>query len=237
MTNALQTFLSLVIQYFAPRHNAQVRFLKAQIAILRKRLPREHIVPSPEEKAELLRLGREFGHDVAPVLDVVTLPTYRRWVNDARRGRKPKRSGRPRLSPELRALVVRIGQENILWGYRRIVGELKKLGHNIASNSVKTILKQHGIHPTPEKIHRKQPPMPWGQFVASHADSLSRAISSPGPPDALRPHHRVQRGKLPAQGVQAAPQTSASGRSRKRRKGRIVRSLKETLDARHPARV
>jgi putative transposase len=172
MTNALQTFLSLVIQYFAPRHNAQVRFLKAQIAILRKRLPREHIVPSPEEKAELLRLGREFGHDVAPVLDVVTLPTYRRWVNDARRGRKPKRSGRPRLSPDLRALVVRIGRENILWGYRRIVGELKKLGHTIASNSVKAILKEHNIHPTPEKIHRKQPPMPWGQFLQAHMETL-----------------------------------------------------------------
>jgi hypothetical protein len=35
MTNALQTFLSVFIQYFAPRHNGQVRFLKAQIAILR----------------------------------------------------------------------------------------------------------------------------------------------------------------------------------------------------------
>ena len=69
-------------------------------------------------------------------------------------------------------MVVRIGQENILWGYRRIVGELKKLGHTIASNSVKTILKEHGVHPTPEKIHRKQPPMPWSQFLQAHMETL-----------------------------------------------------------------
>ncbi len=124
MTNVLQTVLCLFIQFFAPRHNAQIRFLKAQIAILRKRVPAKHIVPSPKEKAELLRLGSEFGHQVGPLLEVVTLPTYRRWICDARKGRKPGESGRPRLSQELRELVVRLGQESILWGYRRVVGEL-----------------------------------------------------------------------------------------------------------------
>lgn len=97
MTNTLQAVLCLFVQFFAPRHNAQIRFLKAQIAILRKRVPAKHIIPSPKEKAELLRLSSEFGHQVAPLLDVVTLPTYRHWINDARKGRKPKKSGRPRL--------------------------------------------------------------------------------------------------------------------------------------------
>ena len=62
---------------------------------------------------------------------------------------------------ELRALVVRMGTENLLWGYRRIVGELKKLGHYIGTTSVKRILLEHGIYPTPEKhqkgeVHRGQ---------------------------------------------------------------------------------
>jgi len=61
MPNALQTALWLVTRFFAPRHNAQIRFLKAQIAILRKRVRASHIVPSPEEKAELLRLSFEFA--------------------------------------------------------------------------------------------------------------------------------------------------------------------------------
>jgi putative transposase len=172
MTEALQTVLCLFAQFFAPRHNAQIRFLKAQIATLRKRIPADHIVPSPREKAELLRLGAEFGHQVAPLLDVVTLPTYRRWIHDAKKGRKPKKSGRPRLSQELRELVVRLGQENLLWGFRRIAGELKKLGHTVGTSSVKRILREHGVHPAPEKTQKRQPPLPWAQFVQSHMESL-----------------------------------------------------------------
>jgi putative transposase len=172
MANALQTVLCLFVQFFAPRHNAQIRFLKAQVAILRKRVRADHIVPSPEERFELLRLSSEFGHQIGPLLVVVTLPTYRRWINDAKKGRNPKKSGRSRLSQELRALVVRLGQENILGGYRRIVGELKKLGHTIATSSVRRILREYRIHPTPEKAQKREPPLPWEQFLQAHMESL-----------------------------------------------------------------
>jgi len=172
MNHAFQTVLWMLLQFFAPRHNAQIRFLKAQVAILRKRLPTDHIVPSPAEKAELLRLGAEFGHDVRPVLEIVKLATYRRWVNQTRQGRQPKKSGRPPLSREIRDLVIRVGSENLLWGYRRIVGEMRKLGYAVCATSVKRILLDEGIHPTPEKNQRRQPPMPWGQFIAAHMESL-----------------------------------------------------------------
>jgi putative transposase len=165
----------MLLQFLAPRHNAQIRFLKAQVAILRRRVPMERIVPSPAEKAELLRIGAEFGHDVRPVLEIVKAATYRRWINDARRGRQPKRSGRPPLCREIKDLVVRFGRENLLWGYRRIVGELKKLGYIVCATSVKRILLDEGIHPTPEKRQRRQPPMPWGQFIAAHMESLVAA--------------------------------------------------------------
>jgi hypothetical protein len=33
--------------------------------------------------------------------------------------------GRPPLESSLRTLILRLGQENPHWGYRRIVGELK----------------------------------------------------------------------------------------------------------------
>ena len=40
-------------------------------------------------------------------------------------GRPFKAVGRPRLTQELRDVVIRIGSENLLWGYKRIAGELK----------------------------------------------------------------------------------------------------------------
>ncbi|MCV2890998.1 transposase [Ruegeria aquimaris] len=52
--------------------------------------------------------------------------------------------GRPRLTQELRDVVTRIGSENLLWGYKRIAGELKKLGLHADANSVKHILNDAG---------------------------------------------------------------------------------------------
>lgn len=141
MSHAFQTVLWMLLQQFAPRHNAQIRFLKAQIQILRRRIPTERIVPNPDEKAELLRLSNEFSHDIGSVLEIVKPTAYRRWVNDAKKGIKPKRSGRPRITQELRALVVRMGTENLMWGYRRIVGELKKLGHYKGFHATVTLLQ------------------------------------------------------------------------------------------------
>jgi hypothetical protein len=81
--------------------------------MLRKRVRADRIVPSSKERYELLRLSSEFGHLVGPLLEVVTLPTYRRWINDVKRGRTPKKSGRPHLAQELRGLVVRLGEERL----------------------------------------------------------------------------------------------------------------------------
>ena len=111
MANALRTVLWLFAQSFAPRHNAQIRFLKAQVAILRKRVRADHIVPTPEERFELLRLSSEFGHQVGPLLEIVTLPTYRRWINDAKRGKTPKKSGRPRLAAYFQGRLLQIEKE------------------------------------------------------------------------------------------------------------------------------
>ena len=168
----LHALVHLVARMFAPQHSAQIRFLKAQLRILRRRIPADRIVPDPDEKAELLRLGAEFDHDIAEVLEIVQPRTYRRWLSDGRKGRQPKRSGRPRIGQDIRDLVVRMGKGNLLWGYRRIVGELTKLGHGSGATTVKRVLLENGIHPTPEKHLRRRPPMPWTQFIHAHMETL-----------------------------------------------------------------
>jgi len=71
----------------------------------------------------------------------------------------------------LRDIVIRIGSENLLWGFKRIVGELKKLGLYAGANSVKRILNEAGIHPSPER-HRKKPALPWSTFIRAHMESM-----------------------------------------------------------------
>jgi putative transposase len=58
-------------------------------------------------------------------------PTLLRWHRDLvrRRWSYPHQRGRPALAAELRGLVLRLARENPTWGYRRIHGELCRLGH------------------------------------------------------------------------------------------------------------
>ena len=70
MNSTFSLLIVFLTQLFMPRHNAQLRLLKAQIQILRNRIPTQRIILSPEEKAELLRIGAECGHDIDGLLEV-----------------------------------------------------------------------------------------------------------------------------------------------------------------------
>lgn len=119
MNSTFSLLLVFLARFFMPRHNAQMRLLKAQIHILRARIPAQRIILSPAEKSELLRIGAEFGHDIDGLMVVARPATYKRWLAQMRSGRPFKPVGRPRLTQELRDVVIRIGSENLLWGYKR----------------------------------------------------------------------------------------------------------------------
>ena len=171
MKSTLSLLLVFLNQFFMPRHNAQLRLLKAQIAILRARIPTQRIILSPAEKAELMRIGAECGHEIDGLLEVAKPATYKPWLAQMRVGTPFKAVGRPRLTQELRDVVIRIGSENLLWGYKRIAGELKKLGLYAGANSVKRILNEAGIHPSPERSTKK-PALPWTTFIRAHMETM-----------------------------------------------------------------
>jgi hypothetical protein len=58
------------------------------------------------------------------------------------------RGGRPRISGEVRALIVRMSQENFLWGAPRIHGELLKLGFDVSRATVSCYMPRWGYPPT-----------------------------------------------------------------------------------------
>lgn len=127
MHSTFSLLLIFLNTFFMPRHNAQLRLLKAQLTILRARIPTERIILSPAEKTELLRIGAECGHEIDGLLEVAKPSTYKRWLSQMRAGRPFQAVGRPRLTQELRDVVIRIGSENLLWGYKRIAAVAEKL--------------------------------------------------------------------------------------------------------------
>jgi len=118
----------LLNEAWSARRSAQIRFLKLQIELLRQKAPGNRGILSPEDRERLLGLGSQLGHRVDDLISIVCVKTYRRWIREQNAGRQPRRVGRRRvISPSLRALIIRLANENTNWGVRRIVGELRKL--------------------------------------------------------------------------------------------------------------
>ena len=53
------------------------------------------------------------------------------------------------------------------WGYKRIRGELLKLGHDVSAMTIRNILRRHDLGPAP----RRSGPT-WTEFLRTQADSI-----------------------------------------------------------------
>jgi putative transposase len=59
------------------------------------------------------------------------------------------------------------GQENPTWGYRRIHGELCRLGYRMEASTVWTILQRAGVDPAPQRTA-----VSWRQFLGAQAKGV-----------------------------------------------------------------
>jgi putative transposase len=62
-----------------------------------------------------------------------------------------------------------MARENSSWGYDRIQGALTNIGYVVAPNTIKNILKRHGIEPAPEREKRTS----WKTFLKAHWDVMA----------------------------------------------------------------
>jgi putative transposase len=109
------------------------------------------------------------------IATIATSETLQRWYKrliaqkfDGSQHRQ--RLGRPRVPEEVEQLVVRMAEENRIWGYRRIQGALANLGHHIDKITVRNILRRHHLEPAP---HRRKAGMRWTQFLKLHWEVLA----------------------------------------------------------------
>ena len=107
------------------------------------------------------------------VLLLVKPETVLRWHRELVRRkwtiRQERVGGRPTVPAEVEALVLRLARENARWGYRRIQGELAKLGHRLSHTSVRSILQRQGLPPAPERGRRGST---WRSFLRRHQDQI-----------------------------------------------------------------
>ena len=143
-----------------------IEYLKKENRILRSKLPKR-VKVTPAERAELVKLGVRLGSAIKKLITIVHPRTFARWVSEHKTQKKPRKRGRPRKPEEIRKLIIDMAKETG-WGYRRILGELKKLRiHNISRSTIARILQEHGFEPGPKRGEGT-----WHEFVQRHIKTL-----------------------------------------------------------------
>jgi putative transposase len=145
----------------------EILVLRHELEILRRQHPRPRL--EPNDRAWLCLLSRSLPRALWSLFVVspeTLLVWHRRMVR--RHWTYPTTPrGRPAVSADIQAVIVRMARENPTWGYQRIQGELARLGCAVSASSVRRVLAAHGIHPAPRRATST-----WRAFLRSQASGI-----------------------------------------------------------------
>jgi len=143
----------------------EVLALRQQVAVLKRKRPRPPINCFDRLSWTVLRRIWSRWSDVLVLVQPETVVGWHRagfrlyW-----RWRSRCRQGRPKITEEIRALILRLAEENPRWGAPRIHGEIQKLGFVVSERSVARYLR---------RIHRRGDPRKrWLAFLQNHREVI-----------------------------------------------------------------
>ncbi len=166
---ASQPLIAQIQKLFSRDLTLENDYLRQENRILRGKFG-QRVPLTDGERRILVRCGMRIRDRLGEVASIVKPETILRWNRRMKQMKwtydnRPKKPGRPPKGKQTEELVVRLAEDNGTWGYTRIAGELRKLGHKVSPSCVRDILKEHGIPPCPQRKG-----MSWKQFIQSHMD-------------------------------------------------------------------
>ena len=138
--------------------------LRQQLAVLQRNTKRPKLRNSDRIFwAWLSRLWEGWRSVLLIVQPETVVSWHRQGFKLYWRFKSRKRSGRPKISREIRKLIQQMSQDNTTWGVPRIKSELALLGYEVAESTVfKYMYRQ-----------KKPPSQTWKTFLLNHADQIA----------------------------------------------------------------
>src|SRR5262245_51592886 len=150
-----------------------IGYLVAENRLLRRQLGGKRMSLTDDDRRRLAarayRLGRSTLRQIATIVTPDTPLRWHRQLIARKWTYASARSSRRAVLVEIRTLVMRMAEENPTWGYTRIQGALKNLGHRVGRSTIARILKAQGIPPVPER------PTSWQTFLRAHWGAIAGA--------------------------------------------------------------
>jgi len=174
--SVLRLLLLVVTAWLDCREREALACLIEENRVLRRQLGARRLQLTNDERRRLavraFRLGRQVLRQLATI---VTPDTLLRWHRQLilQKWTYPRTPSRRRRGlAEIRELVARMARENPTWGYTRMQGALKNVGHRVGRSSIARMLEAHGLPPVPAR------PTSWQTFLRAHWGVSPARISS-----------------------------------------------------------
>jgi transposase InsO family protein len=168
-------FLMLIFAGWVNRSQQDaIEYLQEENRVLREQLGGKRSVFTDGQRRRLAAKAKAIGRK--RLFEIGTLVTpdtllrwYRRLIAKKYDGSTTRKPGRPKTAAEIEQLIIRMARDNPRWGYTRIRGALRNLGHEIGRNTIKRILLKSGIDPAP--LRKKS--MSWATFLKAHWGAIA----------------------------------------------------------------
>ena len=173
-TLQLQFLISILAGWVNRGQQDLIAYLQEENRVLREQLGGRRLLFTDVQRRRLAAKAKKIGRK--GLFEISTLVTpdtllrwYRRLIAKKYDGSQARRAGRPKTAAEIERLILRMARDNPRWGYTRIRGALRNLGHEIGRNTIKRILVENGFDPAP--LRKKA--MSWATFLKAHWGAIA----------------------------------------------------------------
>jgi hypothetical protein len=140
---ALQMLLLVLTGWLERREREALAYLIEENRLLRRQLGGRRLRLTDDDRRRLavraFRVGRQVLREIATIVTPETLLRWHRRLVVRKWTFATPRSSRRGVLREIRQLVVRMAGENPTWGYTRIQGALKNVGHRVGRSTIARI--------------------------------------------------------------------------------------------------